>query len=118
VILDLGTPVELSSRHGYTETVGKGQGFASLNVRNGKVMIVRDFKEGTRQELKESAQLFDVPKSSASSAVKLGHIYLIRITDGHDKSYEMIAKLMVIAHVPNESVTFRWQVISDSYAKL
>ena len=118
LIVDLGTPEELRTRHGYAETVGKGQGFASLNVNNGKVMIVRDFREGTRQELKESAQLFDVPKSSASSAVKLGHIYLIRITDRHDKSYEMIAKVMVISHVPNESVTFRWQVISDSDAKL
>ena len=114
MLLDLGTPLELKAKHGYTETVGNGQGFASLHVKNGKVMIVQDFRAGTRQELKESGQLFDTPKNSASSPVKLGHVYLIRITDRHDKSYEIIAKLLVLAHTPEESVTFRWQVISDS----
>ena len=114
VILDLGTPQDLKLAHGYTETVGNGQGFASLNVKSGKVMIVKDYREGTRQELKNSAKLFETPKSSASSAVKLGHIYLIRITDRNDPSYEMLAKIMVIAHVPSESVTIRWYVLSNS----
>lgn len=114
VLLDLGTPQELKAKLGYTETVGNGQGFASLNVKNGKVMIVQDFRAGTRQELKDAVQLFDVPKNSASRPVKLGHIYLIRITDAHDKAYEMIAKVIVLSHIPNESVTFRWRVISDS----
>lgn len=113
VILDLGTPDELKQRHGYSETVGNGQGFASLDIKNGKVMILQDYKQQTRQELKESAQLFQVPKASAAATVRLGHIYLIRITDRFDKAYEMFAKLMVIAHNPSESVTFRWQVISD-----
>jgi hypothetical protein len=37
VLLDLGTQEELKVKYGYTETVGNGQGFASLTVKNGKV---------------------------------------------------------------------------------
>src|SRR5688572_5132997 len=33
VILDLGTPQDLQSRYGYQETVGGGQGFASIDVK-------------------------------------------------------------------------------------
>jgi len=40
----------------------------------------------------------------------------MRITDRHDKSFEMFAKVLVVAYTPGESVTVRWQVISDSSA--
>lgn len=30
-------------------------------------------------------------------------------SDGYDNSFQLIVKLLVIAHVRGESVTFRWQ---------
>ena len=114
VIVDLGTPQELKGKYGYSETVGSGQGFASINVRNGKGLILKDYKSGQLQELAESAQLFRNPPDRYSSIpVKIGHVYLIRVTDRHDKAFEVLAKILVIAHVPGESVTIRWSLLSD-----
>jgi hypothetical protein len=120
VIIDLGTAVDLKTKYGYSETVGNGQGFASIDIANRKVLILQDYKSRKVQELAESADLFSVsPKSAASVPVKVGHIYLMRVTDNNDKSFEMFAKLLVIAHVPNESVTVRWVLMgTGEVAKL
>ena len=114
VIVDLGTPQELKTKYGYQETVGNGQGFASIRIRNGKALIWKDYKTGAMQEVSESAQLFGPPPRDRSVPVKLGHIYLLRITDSRETDFELIAKLIVVAHAPGESVTFRWQLLSDS----
>ncbi|HUR97775.1 MAG TPA: hypothetical protein VMZ26_06850 [Pyrinomonadaceae bacterium] len=114
VILDLGTPEELMKKYGYTETVGQGQGFASIDVKNGKALILKDYRTGKLQDLSESAALFHVADKTSSAAVRLGHVYLVRITDKNDKGFEMFAKFLVVAHVPNESATIRWQVIADN----
>jgi hypothetical protein len=115
VITDLGTPRDLMTKYGYSETVGNGQGFASIDVANNKVLILQDYKTKKLQELADAAILFSAPaKGAASAPVKVGHIYLMRVTDIHDKSFEMFAKLLVIAHVPNESVTVRWVVMSNA----
>lgn len=117
VILDLGTPQEMKSKYGFEETVGWGQGFASIAVRQGKALILKDYRSGRLQELAESARLFNEPSQASSSApVKVGHIYLLRITDSHQKDYEMIAKLLVVANVPGESVTVRWQLLENKEA--
>ncbi|HEX8289124.1 MAG TPA: hypothetical protein VF556_14065 [Pyrinomonadaceae bacterium] len=110
VIFDLGTTDELQKKYGYEETVGKGQGFASLQVRDGKVYVLKDRRARTTQELSEPTLLFQKPSSETETvSVKLGHIYLMRLTDRSEKAFERIVKLLVIAHVPNESVTIRWQ---------
>lgn len=115
VILDLGTPEDLVAKYGFSETVGHGQGFASIDVKNGKALILKDYKTGKLQDLAESAQLFQSPSDkSASLPVKLGHVYLLRITDTRDKAFEMLAKFIVVAHVANESVTVRWNLISKT----
>ncbi len=114
VLIDLGSQDELKTRYRYPETVGNGQGFASLTVKNGRALIVEDDKSGKLQPLAESSLLFQPGKGTASAVVKLGHIYLLRMTDRHDKGFEMFAKILVIAHVPNESVTIRWHMISNS----
>lgn len=112
IIFDLGTTDELQKKYSYTETVGKGQGFASLQVRDGKVYVLKDRRARTTQELSEPTLLFQKPSSETDTvSVKLGHIYLMRLTDRSEKNFERIVKLMVIAHVPNESVTIRWQVL-------
>ena len=110
-ILDLGSAAELQKRYGYSETVGAGQGFASLRLEKGKIFILKDKRPHTEQELSEAASLFAESKSSASSPAKLGHIYLIRIVDRNDKSFERIVKILVLAYTPNEFVTIRWQVL-------
>lgn len=114
VILDLGTPEELKSKYGYSETVGGGQGFASIDVQNGKALILKDYGTGALQELAESADLFRAPRPGASVPVRLGHVYLMRITDKNDRAFELFAKVLVLAHAPNESVTVRWSLLSTN----
>lgn len=113
-ILDLGTPEELQSKYGYSETVGGGQGYASIGVHNGKALILKDSGTGALQELAESADLFRVPRPGASVPVRLGHVYLMRITDKNDRAFEMFAKALVLAYAPNESVSVRWSLLSTS----
>jgi hypothetical protein len=115
VIIDLGTTVDLKARYGYQETVSNGQGFASMAIKNGKAMILKDFKTRQLQEMSESEPLFKSPVNSLSTvAVQTGHVYLLRITDAREKDFELVAKLLVVAYVPNESVKIRWRVISES----
>ena len=111
VIIDLGDAAELKTRYGFPETVSNGQGFASLHAEGDKVFVLKESRPQTFQELKESAQLFAEGKSSASAPIKVGHIYLVRITDRHDKNFQRLAKLKVVSYVPGESVTIRWQVL-------
>ena len=106
---DLGTAESLMRKYGYQETVGKGQGFASLRLEDGKIVILKDYQAGTVQELEEGALLLGETRGSAKAAVEVGHIYLIRLTDRHEKQFGLMAKLIVIDHRPNESVTVRWE---------
>jgi hypothetical protein len=110
-IVDLGSEEELKQRYNYTETVGGGQGFASLQKAGATIRILKDRRAQTTQELTESELLFREGRSTASAPVKLGHLYLLRLTDGRDKAFERIVKLKVVAYSPGEFVTIRWQVI-------
>jgi hypothetical protein len=112
-LVDLGSAEDLKLRYGYLReaTIGNGEGFASLRLENGKMQILKERKSQTVQELKESALVFQAGKSGATAPIKLGHIYLARITDSHEKDFQTLVKLIVIAYTPNESVTIRWQVL-------
>lgn len=110
-IIDLGTASDLKSRYGYKETVGDGQGFASLSFNEGKILILKDYGSVTMQELRESEQLFQEGNALATLPVKLGHIYLVRITDRYDKTFQRLVKFIVVAYTPDQSVTIRWQVL-------
>jgi hypothetical protein len=108
-IIDLGTAGELRQRYGYAESsLSTGQGFTSLRLENRRVVILKD--QRSFQELKESEELFKPGKMNAASPIKLGHIYLVRLTDTNDKSFRMLAKFVVVSYVPNESVAIRWQL--------
>lgn len=112
VIIDLGTPDELQKRYGYAETVGGGQAFASLRVKDRKIHVLLDRRAHTSQEVSDTNLLFQKPSSDTKSMpAKLGQIYLVRLTDRNEKDFELLVKLLVIAHVPNEFVTVRWQVL-------
>jgi len=111
-IVDLGTPDELRDRYGYADATGGGEGFASLRLEGGKIMIVKeDHPQEGIQPLQEGPKLFTEVRSSATAPIKLSHIYLVRIADKKDKSFQQIVKLMVIAYRPDEAVTLRWELL-------
>ena len=113
-IVDLGTANDLRGRYNFEDAENGGVGFASLRLEGDKVTILKNdngkFK-ASWQPLKETAELFAEPKSSANAPIQSGHIYLIRITDTKDKSFQLIAKLLVIAYRPEEAVTVRWELL-------
>jgi hypothetical protein len=111
-IVDLGTADELRSRYGYEDANGGGTGFASLHLEGDKVMVLKeDLREQVFQPLQEGSKLFTDVAPSATAPIKLGHIYLVRIADKKDKSFQQLVKLMVIAFRPEESVTLRWELL-------
>lgn len=107
-IIDLGDGKGLQRAYGYEETVGSNQGFISLRIQDNRALILKDRKARRMQELKESALLFQQGVPGDHLPVQLGHIYLVRITDRFDKSFERVVKFKVLAYTPNESVTLRW----------
>lgn len=112
-IVDLGTANQLRERYGFEDADNGGVGFASLRLEGNKVTVLQeDNTSPVWQPLKEGPQLFADLKASANAPVKLGHIYLVRIADTKDKNFQQVAKLMVIAYRPEESVTLRWELLS------
>ena len=113
-IVDLGTANDLRGRYSYEDAENGGVGFASLRLEGDKVMILQDdngkFK-ASWQPLQEGSKLFAEVKSSANAPIQLGHIYLVRIVDSKDKSFQQLIKLMVIAYRPEEAVTVRWELL-------
>ena len=112
-IVDLGTANQVRERYGFEDQDNGGIGFASLRLEGDKITILQeDNTKPVWQPLKEGPQLFTDVKASANAPIKLGHIYLVRIADTKDKNFQNIAKLMVIAYRPEESVTLRWELLS------
>ncbi|HXQ74803.1 MAG TPA: hypothetical protein VN844_30140 [Pyrinomonadaceae bacterium] len=112
-IVDLGTANDLRGRYSFEDAENGGVGFASLRVMGGKIMILQDDigkTPATWQPLQEASQLAET-KSSATAPIKLGHIYLVRITDSRDKNYEQLVKLLVVAYRNEEAVTLRWELL-------
>ena len=111
-IVDLGMPDELRRRSGFEDAQGGGTGFASLHLNGDKIMILKqDLGRPEYQPLQEGPKLFTEVTPSATAPIKLGHIYLVRIADKKDTSFQQLVKLMVIAHRPEESVTLRWELL-------
>ena len=111
-IVDLGTPDELRQRYGYEEAQGGATGFASLHLAGNKVRILKqDITKPEYQALQESSKLFTDLAPSANAPIKVGHIYLVRIADKTDTSFQQLVKLMVIGFRPEESVTLRWELL-------
>lgn len=106
-IVDLGTSAEIAARHGYSETLGGGQGFVSIHFRNGQLVIRRDLSGQSFQPFDEGNGFLNQrpPSSSQHALARRGHIYLVRLTDRNDPQFERIAKLMVVAHDSGNRVT-------------
>lgn len=110
-IVDLGSPNDLRERYGFDDADNGGVGFASLKLEAGKIMVLKDDSPETWQPLQEGPKLFTDVGPSANAPIKLGHIYLLRIADQKDKSFQQIVKLIVVAYRPEESVTLRWELL-------
>jgi hypothetical protein len=106
-IVDLGSPADLQAKYRYRETVGGGQGFASIRPEGGEFVILGPDGKTSKQPLGEAKALYDGLKPGAHALVQMGHIYLVRLQDG-PKSKDRITKFLVLAHIPGESVTIRW----------
>ena len=110
-IIDLGTAAELKNKYKYQETVGDGQGYASIHRQNKTLLILKDYQNRTYQVMDESFALFHGGKELSTVAVKQGHIYALRISDRYEPTFERIVKMLVLAYQPNVSVTIRWEVL-------
>ena len=111
-IVDLGTPDELRQHYGFEEAQGGSTGFASLHLNGDKIMVLKeDIRTPEYQPLQEGPKLFTEVAPSATAPIKLGHIYLVRIADKKDQSFQQLVKLMVIAYRPDEAVTLRWELL-------
>ena len=109
-IVDLGTPDQLRDRYGFEDAPAGGTGFASLHLEGDKIMVLKeDIGKQEFQLLQEGPKLFTEVAPSATAPIKLGHIYLVRIADKKDTSFQQLVKLMVIAYRPDEAVTLRWE---------
>lgn len=113
-IVDLGTNNDLRERYGFDDAENGSVGFASLRLEgpNKITVLQEDNSKPIWTTLKEGAQLFNEARASANAPIKLGHIYLVRIADARNKSFQQIAKLMVIGYRPEESVTVRWELLT------
>lgn len=112
-IVDLGTNNQLRERYGFDDSDNGAVGFASLRLEGNKITILQeDNTTPVWQPLKEGPQLFTDLKASANAPIKLGHIYLVRVADTKDKSFQQIVKLMVVSYRPEESVTLRWELMN------
>jgi hypothetical protein len=112
-IIDLGTLAELQERYGYEETVGGGQGFASIRREDGRLVIL-DGRDGQRtQPLAEGDALFGEATKSSHAPIRDRHVYLVRLRDRHEPRFERLVKFLVVQYEPGVSVTLRWQLIDS-----
>jgi hypothetical protein len=115
VIVDMGAPDALKEKYGYPEVVGNGDGFASLRLadKGEAVLVLKDYFVGkqTTQDVKEAAPLFERAAAQAHAPINVGHIYLVRITDPTDASFQRTVKFLVLAYTPGQTVTLRWAVL-------
>ena len=114
-IVDLGTSKMLEEEYHYNETVGAGQGFASIH-RKGTSFLIRQ-RHGTDdgseyQELTEGTQLLTDLRLLDSTPVILGHIYLLHVIKTQGPPADTFVKLMVVAYQPGQSVTIRWEIMT------
>src|SRR5262245_636871 len=116
-IVDLGSPESLQQEYAYQETVGGGQGFASIRRENGRLVILADRSKQTTQPLRNTGALFAELKPRAHAPIHDNHIYVVRLRDTHEPQSERLTKLLVVRYEPGVSVTLRWQTAETNGAR-
>jgi hypothetical protein len=104
-IFDLGSIEGLRARYGYDETVGGGQGFASIRLEGTRFDILKSYRAQTRQTLMEARVLAKQPNHVP---IVDDHVYLVRLVDSSRPPVERFVKFVVVSYEPGESVTIRW----------
>lgn len=115
-IVDLGTAQTLKEKYGYSETVGDGQGYASIHRKGASILIQqRHGKEGDSeyQDLAEGAQLVTDLRLLDSAPVILGHIYLLHVVQSEGPPADVFVKLIVVGYQLDQSVTMRWEIMEQ-----
>lgn len=111
-LMDLGEESQLTRKYGYL--TWPGLAFTSVHLDDGKVQILKDRQRKEFEELKEAMPLLQAvtdQKQPGTLPIAVGHIYLARIIDRNDKSFNLWVKILVLAHTPGQMVTIRWQVL-------
>ena len=113
VFVDLGHWTALREAYGYDEADGGGIGFASIALDGDRVRIARRRQEDSPQTLREARPILSShPGERRTSVVPLpGHILLVRLEDRLRKATPLLAKILVVSHVPGDSVTLRWALL-------
>jgi hypothetical protein len=104
-ILDLGSVEGLRNHYGYDETVGGGQGFASIRVNGTHFDILRNYAAQSTQTLMQTRVLSKQPNHVP---IADDHVYLVRLVDSARPPNERFIKLLVVRYEPGEAVTIRW----------
>lgn len=113
-IINLGTSAELASRYGYGETVGGGQGFSSIEFRDGEITIFEERHE-SYQPLREADTLInDFDPEQNEIRPEIGHIYLAKIVD---RDGTVFVKLYVVAMDPESWIVLRWEKLDPAGAQ-
>jgi len=116
-IVDLGTPQDLQQKYGYTETRAIGQGFASIRMHEGELVILKDYEAQTTQQLSDVDPLFEALAGKAHLPIEDDHLYIMRVRDKDPAGFDLMVKFIVVGYEPNVSVTLRWQRIDLKDAK-
>lgn len=113
-LLDLGTASHMSSAYGYEETIGAGEGFASLRWQDQQLWI--SGPTGNRaavQPVLGQERLFETDPAAGTERawIQLGHTYVARIWSRNDPDFVLVTKFKVIEHHPGMATTVRWEVL-------
>jgi hypothetical protein len=104
-IADLGPLRDLGERIGIAETVGAGQGWAAIAMKNGELGLITGGNKFTTWSPETLVPAWSELKTSAHVPVRAGHAYLVRSLN---VEAGCVAKIIVLAHEPGVSVTIRW----------
>lgn len=110
-IVDLGSIEEVQKKYNYQGTYFKFQSFASIKLKDDRLLILREREPRAFTEIGALDKIFSDGANSSTAPAQVGHIYLIKITDRHRPDYKFFVKLMVVSLKPEEFVTFRWALL-------
>lgn len=113
-VVDLGTQAEVAARYGFSETVGGGQGFASIHFAGDRLVIRKDLSADTFQLFTEGISLLHapVPPTSVGAKAAVDHLYLARIVDRQTGELIRFAKILVTSMSPDDRVDLLVQSIA------
>jgi len=112
-MVDLGSQTSLSQEYGYSETVGYGQGYASIDFASNtsSQLVIRSAVQNQNQNLTETTQLYQTGSYNEYLYPYVDHIVLVRLSNSNNA--EKVVKMLILA-VDYDYVTFRYDVLRDT----